>query len=99
VQDSEAFCRNVLSAPEVVEFIDHNFVAWAGDIRSKDAFMVRPLPAPFFCTHTLAVSSPQRYGTPLIKLSLVSSMPPRHPIATAATATAADDVAAAAAVA
>eukprot|EP00958_Prasinococcus_capsulatus_P006369 scaffold603_cov404-Prasinococcus_capsulatus_cf.AAC.43 len=38
--NTPAFCRNILCDPEVVEFLDENFVVWAGDIRGADAYQM-----------------------------------------------------------
>jgi hypothetical protein len=40
-QDTYAFCRNVLCAPEVLSHVEEQFVAWGGDVRRSDAFSVR----------------------------------------------------------
>jgi hypothetical protein len=40
-QDTGNFCRNVLGSPEVLSYVQEQFVAWGGDIRRADAFTVR----------------------------------------------------------
>ncbi|KXZ45187.1 hypothetical protein GPECTOR_57g477 [Gonium pectorale] len=39
-EDTEAFCRSVVSHPEVVDFINVNCVAWGGDVTRSDAFVL-----------------------------------------------------------
>ncbi len=41
-QDTDAFCRGVLTSPDVVDYVNANFVSWAGDVTASDAFVVRP---------------------------------------------------------
>lgn len=40
LQDTAKFCSEVLTAPEIVEFVNHNFVSWGGDIRYSDPYLV-----------------------------------------------------------
>lgn len=39
-QDTERFCRDVLCNPEVVDFVNQNFVSWGGEVTQSDAFLL-----------------------------------------------------------
>ena len=39
-QDTDYFCRETLCNPEVVEYVNNNFLCWGGDIRYTDTFRV-----------------------------------------------------------
>lgn len=38
--DTPAFCRTVLCAPEVVEYVDRHFTCWGGDLHQPEAFQL-----------------------------------------------------------
>ena len=40
LQDTDAFCRQVLSSAPVVTFLNQNFVCWGGSIHRTPAFLV-----------------------------------------------------------
>jgi FAS-associated factor 2 len=37
-EDTDNYVRNVLCSPEVVEYVNQQFVCWGGDVRKPDAF-------------------------------------------------------------
>lgn len=37
-QDTDAFCRGTLCAPEVADYCNATFLCWGGDLRHSDAF-------------------------------------------------------------
>lgn len=37
-ENTGAYVRNVLTSPEVVEYVNEHFVSWGGDVRQPDAF-------------------------------------------------------------
>ncbi|KAG1676923.1 hypothetical protein FOA52_014799 [Chlamydomonas sp. UWO 241] len=39
-QDSDTFCSEVLTNPELVTYINEHFVSWGGDVRHTDAFQL-----------------------------------------------------------
>lgn len=41
VQNTEEFCREVLTSPELVGYANAQYVCWGGDISAPDAYMVR----------------------------------------------------------
>ena len=43
-QDTARFCTDTLCEPELVAFLNAQFVCWGGDVRSTDAFRVRGSP-------------------------------------------------------
>jgi len=42
-QDTDRFCRNVLSHPSVSAFIREHFLAWAGSVTQQDAHQLATL--------------------------------------------------------
>lgn len=38
LQDTDAFCRGTLCAPEVADYCNATFLCWGGDLRHSDAF-------------------------------------------------------------
>ena len=38
LQDTDAFCRGTLCAPDLVEYVNATFLCWGGDLRHSDAF-------------------------------------------------------------
>ena len=43
MQDTDVFCHDTLCNAEVVEFVNANFLCWAGSITTADAFQVTSL--------------------------------------------------------
>lgn len=43
-EDTDAFCRGVLTSPDVVDYVNANFVSWAGDVTASDAFVLSQKP-------------------------------------------------------
>ncbi|KAG2436792.1 hypothetical protein HXX76_006316 [Chlamydomonas incerta] len=39
-EDTDKFCRQVLTSPDVVDYINANFVSWGGDVSYSDAFIL-----------------------------------------------------------
>lgn len=39
-QDTDSFCSEVLCSPDVVSYVNENFVSWGGDVRFSDAFHI-----------------------------------------------------------
>ncbi|GIM16288.1 hypothetical protein Vretimale_18946 [Volvox reticuliferus] len=39
-EDTDVFCRTVLTCPDVVDYINANFVSWGGDVTASDAFVL-----------------------------------------------------------
>ncbi|KAL4854252.1 putative oxidoreductase YhdF [Chlorella vulgaris] len=37
-QDTDAYCRDTLTSPALVPFLDEHFLCWGGDLRRSDAF-------------------------------------------------------------
>lgn len=53
-QDTDKFCRQVLTNPDAVDYINTHFVSWGGDVSYSDAFIVR-LAQPTCCTAILTL--------------------------------------------
>ncbi|GLC37053.1 hypothetical protein PLESTB_001396700 [Pleodorina starrii] len=39
-ENTDVFCRTVLTCPDVVDYINANFVSWGGDVTAGDAFVL-----------------------------------------------------------
>lgn len=43
MQDTRRFCRHVLTRPDVQQFMEANFVCWAGTVTQREAFQLASL--------------------------------------------------------
>ncbi|GIL47879.1 hypothetical protein Vafri_4512 [Volvox africanus] len=39
-EDTDLFCRTVLTCPDVVDYVNTNFMSWGGDVTASDAFVL-----------------------------------------------------------
>ena len=39
-QDTPEFCSRILTSPDLVSYVNDNFIAWGGDVQQSDAFQV-----------------------------------------------------------